>query len=439
MDPYRFAQPVVKNQQESSTDNMAFSGTEIDEIRGLAAHSEQLLASLQQRANESLDRQRTYLEQFGADATGTIEQIATQIASEIAEEICVQQNEQIAQEREVVQQERAEFEQQKQAWEQVRDEVETELANRERELIKQSTAQEVSVVTSELVEHYQTLEAAHEELQSKFDMALEDLQRHRDMVAQLEEQLATRPEVSEEVSQELHQLRAERDHLSQQVTDLENCAVPQASSADMDELRVRFEMAVDEVRSLKTEKAELEQKLAQAPTASSPAAADGGWEAQKARMLAMLSEEDGDFDEVRVQERASIEGTIQITDQIVAEKDELIESLKDQLEQSAFDSQSSSDEDSSIEVVHAILDEDEVIQQERARLADLEKTWEEKLRTAELELSVERAKIARAQSEIEKQQQELDQYRMSQGGKGDDGAGRRNWLNKLGLSEDIKD
>lgn len=418
---------------------MAFSGTEIDEIRGLAAHSEQLLASLQQRANESLERQRNYLEQFGADATGTIEQIATQIASEIAEEICAQQNEQIAQEREGIQQERAEYEQQRQAWEQVREEVETELANRERELIKQSTAQEVSVATAELVEHYQTLEADHEELQSKFEMALEDLQRHRDTVAQLEEQLTARPEISKEVSQELHQLRTERDSLAQRIEELENLAVPQASSADMDELRVRFEMAVDEVRSLKTEISELEQKLAQAPTASSPAAADGGWEAQKARMLAMLSEEDGDFNEARVQERASIEGTIQITDQIVAEKDQLIESLKDQLEQNVFDSQSSSDDDSSMEVVQAILDEDEVIQQERARLADLEKTWEEKLRTAELELSVERAKIARAQSEIEKQQQELDQFRMSQGAKGDDGAGRRNWLNKLGLSEDIKD
>ncbi len=416
---------------------MAFSGTEIDEIRNLAANSEQLLASMQERANESLERQSNQLEQFGIETTNTIEQIATQIASEIAEEVSAQRGEQISEELEAYRQERAQYEQERSEWEQVREEVEAELANRERELIEQSTAQEAATATSELVEHYQALEAAHEELQSKFNLALEDLQRHRDSVAQLEEQLSTRPEISEEVSRELQQLKADRDSLASQVEELSNQAVTQASSPDMDELRQRFEMAVDEVRSLKTEKAELEQKLAEAPSAASTSA-DGGWEAQKARMMAMLSEEDGDFDEERVQERASIEGTIQITDQIVAEKDQLIESLNEKLSQldSAVESQQ---DEASTEVVQAFLDEDEIIQQERERLADLEKSWEEKLRTAELELSVERAKIARAQSEIEKQQQELDQYRMSHSDKNEDGSGRRNWLNKLGLSEDIKD
>ena len=85
----------------------------------------------------------------------------------------------------------------------------------------------------------------------------------------------------------------------------------------------------------------------------------------------------------------------------------------------------------------ALIDEDAVVQAERDRLAQLEKEMEEKLRSAELELSMERAKIARAQSKLEEQQLELETLRKSPGeNTNQSSAGadtKRKWFDKLGL------
>ena len=88
------------------------------------------------------------------------------------------------------------------------------------------------------------------------------------------------------------------------------------------------------------------------------------------------------------------------------------------------------------EATNALLDEDAIIQEERQRLADLQSEWEEKLRTAELEFSVERAKIARTQSELEEQKQELAsmQSQHADATKDIDSGGR--WFKKLGLGGD---
>ena len=84
-----------------------------------------------------------------------------------------------------------------------------------------------------------------------------------------------------------------------------------------------------------------------------------------------------------------------------------------------------------------VLDADDVIQQQRARMADLEEELKEKLRTAELELSVERAKIAREQTELAEWRMELESLRESiaQTVPAADAKPhpQRRWLSKLGL------
>jgi hypothetical protein len=91
------------------------------------------------------------------------------------------------------------------------------------------------------------------ELQQKFELALEDVQRYRGRVADLEQELARRPEATETDSAELIALRAERDALAERVEQLEKQPVSQLDAnaeQEMADLRRRFELAVEDVREL---------------------------------------------------------------------------------------------------------------------------------------------------------------------------------------------
>lgn len=428
---------------------MTQSGSEITEIRTLATHSEELLSGLRSCADQTNQQHKIDLEQFGSEAVELIDHVATQIASELAETLEV--------ERERFQKECAE-------WDVVRVEVETELAEREQNLAQRADTSELEKRCNALEEAAEQLrqelsageevntqvtarssdfENERNDLQQKFDLALQDLQQHRDHVAQLEESLAARPDVEESESQELVQLRNERDELMARLDELSIQAAHATESDDVADLRARFEMAVDEVRQLKTEKTDLEQRLANAPAATSAPVIEGDdWESQKRRMLAMLEGEGEADSPERNEERASINGTIQITDGVVQEKDRKIAELEEQVtllesQESAFTPETIVDE-----ATVALLDDDEVIGIERERLAQLESELQEKLRAAEIELSVERAKIARAQAEIIKQQDEMTVApSIGSSNKGTSSAteGKRKWFKKMGLGDDIKE
>src|SRR6185369_9392257 len=95
-----------------------------------------------------------------------------------------------------------------------------------------------------------TLERQRDELQQKFDLALQDVQRLRARVAELEQDLARRPESNQADSAELVALRAERDALAARVQQLEERpAVQSDSNADQEhaDLQRRFELAVEDV------------------------------------------------------------------------------------------------------------------------------------------------------------------------------------------------
>jgi chromosome segregation ATPase len=285
------------------------------------------------------------------------------------------------------------------------------------------------------------LAAERDELQQKFALALEDVQRLRARVAELEQELAQRPQAGQADSTELVSLRAERDALAERVEKLEN--VPAASSDAANEqqladLQRRFEMAVEDLRELKTKNARLESQLAASgkPAAGASDANSMDWESQKRRLLASLEGEGEVVDPQRHEERTKISDTIQITDAVIAEKDEEIQKLKAQL--AAAPVAAPPEDGKRQQAVNELLDGDELIRQHRQKIAQHEQEMEAKLRAAELELSVERAKLARQKVELDQLRLDLEANRDSLAGGAAQapGAPKRRWLSKLGLSGD---
>lgn len=240
----------------------------------------------------------------------------------------------------------------------------------------------------------------------------------------------------------LAQLQQERDKLLERLAQAESATKQAAGDGPdreaWDDLQRRFEMAVEEVRELKGANAELEDKLKNRPAAAAPAAQPTGldWEAQKQRLLAALEADDDEpADEETVEERANIEGTIRITDQIVAQKDEEIADLKRLLEENG----GSSTDKQQQTAVDNLLDADDLVRQEREKLAQTQAEWREKIGQAEIDISVERAKIAREQAELEERVRQFEsQHQPAESNKeADDGKpARGRWLARLGLNAD---
>lgn len=287
-----------------------------------------------------------------------------------------------------------------------------------------------------------------DELQQKFDLALSDVQRLREKTSTLEQELASRPEPQQSESADLIHLRAERDALADKVSELES-KEPEPDDEqvrqEVADLQRRFELAVEDVRELKTENAELNQKLEQAAANSSDNSGsdDEGamdWEAQKRRLMAQLEGDDlegsGGGTPERKKEIASIQDTVRITDQVVAEKDRELEALRLQIEEGLSHAETPAEDPAIAEAIDA----DEVIQQQRERMAKLEEELQQKLRETELDLSVQRAKIAREQSELAEWRMELESMKGAIDASAPDTQGKsqakRRWLSKLGLSGD---
>lgn len=236
--------------------------------------------------------------------------------------------------------------------------------------------------------------------------------------------------------EQLSEMRLERDELIGRLADAER-SVTQASAADaehFDKLQRRFEVAVQEIRELKAKNSDLQQQANRGEATSrevSGAAASGfDWEQQKRRLMQELdSDLDGD-DPQDKKTKISIEGTIRITDQVIADKDRQIADLKARLAER---------EDGVAEVTaSSLLDSDEQIREERERLSRLEDEWRSKLRQAEIDISVERAKLARERSEIEAKLRSVEESSVdnANGKSSPKQAGR--WLTRLGLKDDDK-
>jgi DNA repair exonuclease SbcCD ATPase subunit len=272
---------------------------------------------------------------------------------------------------------------------------------------------------------------------------VETLRNEHDRLSQ---ELAVREATVVGERAKLEALQTERNSLIQQLSEAACKAVDESESSTRDgDLQRRYEMSLDELRSLKRANADLEDKLAKAK-AGQPVgggAVAGGkldWEAQKRRLLASLEGDFDEKDEEEAAEKASIEETIAKTDELLEQKEHEIAELKQLLNE-----QSSNLGDVAVgaAAIAEAFDQDELVRQERERLRQMQQECEEKLRQAEIDISLERAKMARERAEIDEKMQILQRHKNEMGdAPGDAGnhghpgkPARGRWLTRLGLKE----
>ena len=304
----------------------------------------------------------------------------------------------------------------------------------------------------ELVDHMQRLaeELAHEGhevggLRSDLEVQLDALEQKKvELTAEQQQWTQTQEKAQaeqRELAKYLEKQQNELKDLEAQLRDAEQTTQDDTEEhqQQLEDSRRRFEMAVEELRELKTRNAELEEKLV--PRGGSPGEDVAGnsansWEAQKRRLLASLEADVDEENEVDQRKRLTIEGTIRITDEIVAKKQEEIDELTKLL-----DDQSSRLGDVAVgaAAIAKVIDQDELIQEERARLEQLKTEWKEKLRKAEVAVSVERANLARHEVELQDKMETLEaeaaKLERQKRNAPADPPDRGRWLTRLGLKD----
>lgn len=296
-------------------------------------------------------------------------------------------------------------------------------------------------------------------------------ERHRSAQAELAAAIrqwdasASRPSPTEGDASPAQQtvLLAERDQLTRQLSAVETrlaevseqltqaqaqlAAAPLADARDAadGEYHRRYEMALDDLREMKTRNEELERQLHECSSAAAAAPATTGkaldWESEKRRILAALEAECDDGSESK-EKRIEVQEVVRTTGRIVAEREEEIAELKRLLENQSANLGSMA---VGAAAVGAILDQDAIVQEERENLRRMQSETDEKLRKAEIEISIERAKLARDRAEIDEKVRALGGHEGKPDDPGDSGekggkAARGRWLSRLGLkdTEDAK-
>jgi hypothetical protein len=206
--------------------------------------------------------------------------------------------------------------------------------------------------------------------------------------------------------QELERRRAElsatKTRLAQIETQLAQAPGDPRDDAPQEDFRRRYEMALEDLRALKTSNEELKKQLAgvRGNLGKSGGASVGvlNWETEKRRILAALESDSDPNAEPDQTERLRVEEVVRTTDEVLAEKDREIHELRQLLENQ---SKSLGAVAVGAAALGAAVDSDAIVQEQRANLRRLQQQWEEKLRQAEVEISMERAKIARERAEFE--------------------------------------
>lgn len=274
-----------------------------------------------------------------------------------------------------------------------------------------------------------------------------DGQRRR-IARELRAQQATHKKNLDHRAAELDRQSAELDH---RMAELDHRAVetpPVACGGNDDgsgeDFKRLYEMAIEDIRDMKSRIEEQEQQLAGACTSGAAAVVDSGgsldWEAQKKRILATLESEFDASDEQATQERMEMKQVVQATERAMAAKSQEILQLRQQLDERASVARPIVEEPAATE---PILENDKVIRKERQRLVSLQDQMQEKLRKAEIDISIERAKIARERAEIEEKLRAINKARgdeQPESGSRDEQSkpARGRWLAHLGI-KDIED
>jgi len=267
----------------------------------------------------------------------------------------------------------------------------------------------------------------------------------------LEQQLAAARQAGGDKAstEEVKKLRDENKQLETWLAEAEEKAKKAGSGStegnqEIDDLKRRFEMAVQDVRELKTKNTELTEQLAKAKSApaakSSVTAATGGsWESLKQKLMADLESDFDEKEDAQKADKLTVQGAIKITDQVVAEKETEIQELRKLLE---AQSQQVGAVAVGAAAVAEMLDTDELVRQERESLKRLQDGLRDQLKQAEVDISVERAKLARERAELDEKIRVLEAEKASNPVGGSEGGGEkgkkpggRKWLTRLGLGE----
>ena len=139
-----------------------------------------------------------------------------------------------------------------------------------------------------------------------------------------------------------------------------------------------------------------------------PAPAAAGvldWEAEKRRILAALEASEGSQGHEAGPERLQIQQIVAQTERLLAEKDRQIEELRQSASAAAAGAAAVG---ATAAAREEILDQDALIRQERDNLQRLQDEWREKLRQAEVDLSVQRAKVARQQADVNEKLRQVE-------------------------------
>lgn len=239
------------------------------------------------------------------------------------------------------------------------------------------------------------LERAEATVEQQIERLEKELQGHCDEVERLHDErdaLAVRLADAEAQLQAIEERSMEQPHGDEH------------HGLDEDSQR-RYDLALDDIRQLKSRNNELQQQLDKARSTAASLTRQSrqpgslNWEAEKQSILATLEASSDEEDEAQRGNRLKIDDVLQTTNAVIAEKDHEIQELRQRLEELAGKTGSGSD---AVDI-DKILDSDAVVREEREQLKRLQEEWQNKLRQAEVEIALERAKIARQRAQMESQ------------------------------------
>ncbi len=273
-----------------------------------------------------------------------------------------------------------------------------------------------------------------EELETACDQLMTQFEQQSEQLAKTEKALVDTHTQLTSTAVELAQAREQAAQVNE--TDGANAA---ELAEELDDLRRRYEMSIENLKEERSRRAAMETKLAVRASGGgddNPSGDGMDWESQKRRLLASL-ESDFDEDEETDSDRLAMEEVVSKTDEALADKDREIAEMHRLLEQ-----QSANVGNMAVgaAAVAEVLDQDEVIRQERDNLNALQEEWREKQRKAEVEISMERAKVTRDQANLKAKMQELEAALAKFPQASDEGSKKAptggKWLAQLGLSDD---
>lgn len=260
-----------------------------------------------------------------------------------------------------------------------------------------------------------------------------------------------------ELQAQLESLRHSHDQALSAATQAssEPAAPSAAQLQEVEDLRRRLELAMQDVRDLRTKNQTLQQQQAQRPepTPAAPAAAAPNWskgmdwETQKKLLMAQLEQDAAEETPEQTGDRLKIEEVIRTTDKVIGEKDKLIAERDAEIVELRRLLENQSDNIGQFAVgasaIAGMLDTDELITLERENLKSLQENLRQQLRQAEVDISLERAKVARERLELEARLAQFEEERSQLAAKGPASAsngekpGKKNagskWFNHMGL------